>query len=56
MAKKRLNIRISEKRLNKLRLYAVAKDKTMTQIVEELIDLVSEEEIEKVKELIEKPS
>jgi len=52
MTKKRLNIRISEKRLNKLRLYAVAKDKTMTQIVEEWIDLVSEEEIEKVKELI----
>ncbi len=56
MTKKRLNIRISEKRLNKLRLYAVAKDKTMTQIVEEWIDLVPNKEIEKVKELIEKPS
>lgn len=47
---------MSEKRLNKLRLYAAAKDKTMTQIVEEWIDLISEKEIEKLRELIEKPS
>lgn len=32
-------MRMSERRLNKLRLYAAMKDKTMTQVVEELIDL-----------------
>jgi len=31
----RLNVRISERRLNKLRLYATSKDKTVTQIVED---------------------
>lgn len=36
--KKDLHIRLSEKRMSKLREYAVFKDKTMTQIIEELID------------------
>jgi len=31
-------MRMSERRLNKLRLYAVIKDTTMTRVVEELID------------------
>ncbi|MGL4376182.1 MAG: hypothetical protein ACRCT1_07065 [Microcoleaceae cyanobacterium] len=56
MNKKRLNIRISENRLNKLRLYAVAKEKTMTQIVEEWIDLIPVSEIEKILKTMEKPS
>jgi hypothetical protein len=42
MAKKGLHILLSERRINKLRLLAVEKDKTMTQIVEELIDTLPE--------------
>ncbi len=42
MPKKDLHIRISQRRLNKLRLLAVEKDKTITQIVEELIDTLPE--------------
>jgi hypothetical protein len=38
MKKKYFNLRLSERRLNKLRVYAVTHDKTMTQVVEELID------------------
>ena len=38
MPKKSLHIRISERRLNKLREYAVSRDKTMTSIIEDLID------------------
>nr|WP_292801988.1 hypothetical protein [Nostoc sp. NMS7] len=38
MKKKYFNLRLSERRLNKLRKYAVSVDKTMTQIIEELID------------------
>jgi hypothetical protein len=38
MAKKELHIRITERRLNKLRLLAAEKDKPITQIVEDLID------------------
>jgi hypothetical protein len=33
-----IRIRTSERRLNKLRLYAALKEKTMTQIIEEFID------------------
>jgi CRISPR/Cas system-associated endonuclease Cas3-HD len=36
--KDRLNLRISEKRMNKFRLYAVRKEKTMTQLIEDWID------------------
>ncbi|MCC5658478.1 hypothetical protein LC608_16075 [Nostoc sp. XA010] len=34
----RLNVRMSERRLNKLRSYAAIKDKTVTQIVEDWVD------------------
>jgi hypothetical protein len=40
-------MRMSERRLNKLRLYAAIKDKTMTQVVEELIDSLKIPEIDK---------
>ncbi len=33
-----IKIRVSERRLNKLRLYSVWTDKTMTAVLEELID------------------
>jgi hypothetical protein len=42
MVKKELHIRITERRINKLRLLAVEKDKTITQIVEDLIDTLPE--------------
>jgi hypothetical protein len=38
MKNKALNLRISEGRLNKLRLYSAQKDKTMTQVIEDFID------------------
>ena len=38
MLKKDLHIRITERRMHKLQLYAAQTDKTMTQIVEELLD------------------
>ncbi|MBN3872737.1 MAG: hypothetical protein HWQ23_21430 [Nostoc sp. JL33] len=38
MKNKSLNLRISERRLNKLRLYSVQKDMTMTRIIEDFID------------------
>jgi hypothetical protein len=38
MKKKYFNLRLSERRLNKLRVYAATHDKTMTQVIEELID------------------
>jgi hypothetical protein len=38
MKNTRLNVRMSERRLNKLRSYAVLKDKTVTQIVEDWVD------------------
>ena len=40
--KKDLHIRISPRRLNKLRLIAVEQDKTMTQVVEGLLDSLPE--------------
>lgn len=33
-----LNIRISQNRLNKLRLYAAENEKTMTQVISDFID------------------
>lgn len=42
MAKKELHIRITERRMHKLQLYAVQTDKTMTQVVEELLDMLPE--------------
>ncbi len=42
---KALNIRMSERRLNKLRLYAETKEKTMTQIIEDYIDRLPNPEV-----------
>jgi hypothetical protein len=47
MAKKGFYIRMSERRINKLRLLAVEKDKTITQIVEDLIDTLPEPKVSK---------
>ncbi len=47
MKGKRLEIRLSERRLNQLRLYAASKDKTMTAVLEDLIDSLPSEEIDK---------
>jgi len=41
MKKKYFNLRLSDRILNKLRVYAVTHDKTMTQIIEERIDSLS---------------
>ena len=38
---------MSERRLNKLKLYAASKDKTVTQIVEDWIDRLPNKEIDK---------
>jgi hypothetical protein len=38
MDKKNFTIRLSERRIAKLRRYAKEKDKTMTQVLEECID------------------
>lgn len=38
MNKENFTIRLSLKRKNKLKLYAEQKDKTMTQVIEEMID------------------
>ena len=45
MKDKWFKMRMSERRLNKLRLYAAIKDKTMTQVIEELIDSLPNIEI-----------
>ncbi len=45
MKNKELKIRISERRLNKVRLYAAWADKTMTQVIEECIDRLPSPEI-----------
>lgn len=47
MSKIPLHIRISERRKDKLRLYAASKDKTITALVEDWIDSLSSEEIDK---------
>lgn len=38
MKDKYIRVRTSERRLNKLRLYAALTEKTMTQVIDELID------------------
>ena len=38
MKNKSLKIRLSERRLSKLQNYAAQSDKTMTQVIEELLD------------------
>ncbi len=42
MKNNQLRLRMDDKRMDKLRLYARAKGKTMTQVVEELIDSLPE--------------
>ncbi len=56
MKRKRLEIRLSERRLNKLRLYAASKDKTMTAILEDLIDSLPAGEIDKSLAILKNPS
>jgi hypothetical protein len=53
MKNKYLQIRISERRLNKFRLYSVWKDKTMTQILEDFIDSLPNPEIDNSSSLRE---
>lgn len=43
MSKERLSIRVSSNRLEKLRRIAAAKEKTMTQMIEDWIDKLKEE-------------
>lgn len=43
MTKKRLSIRVSSSRLEKLRRIAAERDKTMTQLIEDWIDKLKEE-------------
>lgn len=38
MKNKALNLRISERRLHRLRLYSAQNDKTMTHVIEDFID------------------
>lgn len=45
MKDKGLHIRISERRLNKLKLYAQFKEKTMTQLIEDWVDRLPSPEI-----------
>jgi hypothetical protein len=46
MKDKNLHIRLSEKRLNKLRSIAVSREKTITQMVEEWIARLSNTSVE----------
>ncbi len=45
MKDSRLSLRMSSRRLNKLRKYAALKDKTVTQIVEDWVDRLPNTEI-----------
>lgn len=45
MKDKYIRVRTSERRLNKLRLYAALTEKTMTQVIDELIDSLKIPEI-----------
>jgi hypothetical protein len=47
MKNKQLRLRMSQRRFDKLQLYALQVDKTMTQVVEELIDSLPTPEIDK---------
>jgi hypothetical protein len=47
MKNKQLRLRMTQRRYNKLQLYALQSDKTMTQIVEELIDSLPTPDIDK---------
>ena len=47
MSKIPLHIRISKRRKNKLQLYAAIKEKSITSLVEDWIDSLPQEEIDK---------
>ena len=47
MKNKKLEVRLSDRRMNKLRLYAASKDKSMTTVIEDFIDSLPSEEIDK---------
>ncbi|WP_088240133.1 hypothetical protein [Calothrix rhizosoleniae] len=47
MKKNRLDLRLSDRRMNKLRLYSVNQDKSMTRIIEDFIDTLPEQDIGK---------
>jgi len=40
MKKNRLDIRLSDRRLNKFRLYCAYQDKSMTRMIEDFIDML----------------
>lgn len=44
MKDQRLSLRISLRRLNRLRVYAASQDKTLTQVVSDLIDTLPVDE------------
>ena len=43
----RLDLRLSDRRMNKLRLYSIHQDKSMTRIIEDFIDTLPEQNIGK---------
>ncbi|BAY46775.1 CopG domain protein DNA-binding domain protein [Scytonema sp. HK-05] len=45
MKEKSLRFRMSERRYNKLKLYAASKEKTMTQLIEDWVDRLPTSEI-----------
>ncbi len=45
MKKNRLDLRLSDRRMNKLRLYSVNQDKSMTRIIEDFIDTLPKQDI-----------
>ena len=47
MKKGRLDLRLSERRLNKLRLYCAHQDKSMTRVIEDLIDALPQQDMGK---------
>lgn len=47
MKNKKLEVRLSDRRMHKLRLYSVSVDKTMTAIIEDFIDSLPEQDIGK---------
>ena len=47
MSKIPLHIRISKRRKNKLQLYAAIKEKSITSLIEDWIDSLPQEEIDK---------
>jgi hypothetical protein len=47
MKNKQLRFRMSERRFNKLQLYALQVDKAMTQLFEEFVDSLPNPEIDK---------